>query len=403
MSAVLVAAAGCSARSSATATTARLAGPVHRTAPTATGPSTSAPSAAPTLPATPVTRAVGWSPVLTTLPPGGGFTSLSCISDTFCVAAGGGANQADSLGTAGSGVTVSWDGATWSNPSVDDPAPASGPVTTPIMPAIACTGGPLCVIVDGTDHQSTGNGTDWSAPSPLPLGAPLPASPGDPGPGHPGSRTAAVVCPSPELCAVVDNTGHAIVDREGSWQAASSFGTPAPPQPSVALYQQGPIGLSCPSASSCTAVVGNAVLDWDGSAWMKEAAPWTAGPVAPTGAAVACLATGLCGIVSGTSLTVRTGAQPWSSPEVIDAAGGLDSISCPTSTFCMAADQRGGVLQWNGGSWSAPVQLLPQASEYTGDPTTVACSSPQFCMVMNGDGDYATFTGSVPPVAGGVP
>jgi hypothetical protein len=37
--------------------------------------------------------------------------------------------------------------------------------------------------------------------------------------------------------------------------------------------------------------------------------------------------------------------------------------------------------------------VIPAAAEYPGLGTSVSCASPQFCMVMNGDGDYATYSG----------
>ena len=83
-----------------------------------------------------VPQAPGWSLALTTLPPGGGFTSLSCISDTFCVAAGGGTTGDGAALVSGSGVTMSWDGAAWSSPSVYYPAPAAGAVTAPVLPSL---------------------------------------------------------------------------------------------------------------------------------------------------------------------------------------------------------------------------------------------------------------------------
>lgn len=366
-------------------------------------PTTAVPSAVPTVPVTPSGHALGWSDPLTTLPPGGGFTSLSCISSTFCVAAGGGANAADQLDTAGSGVTVSWDGAAWSAPSVYFPAPAGGPVGAPISPAIGCTGGPFCLVVDGTLHASTGNGTTWSTPATVATGTALPPGPSDPGPGHAGSRSAAVSCPLPSFCAVVDNTGAVAVLANGGWLAGTSFGTGSPGSPAdTALFQSGRVGVACPSSSSCTAAVGSAVLDWDGTHWSKEPLPWTTGLPAPTGAVVGCPSVGLSAILSGATLSVRSGAGGWSAPQTIDPAGGLDAVSCPTATFCLAADVHGSVLDWAGGSWSAPVEVLPAATEYTGDPTSVACSSPQFCMVMNGDGDYATFSGTTLAQPGGL-
>ena len=74
------------------------------------------PSAVPTTVPVPARRPRGGPRPLTTLPPGGGFTSLSCISDTFCVAAGGGTTGDGTALTSGSGVAVSWDGAAWSDP-----------------------------------------------------------------------------------------------------------------------------------------------------------------------------------------------------------------------------------------------------------------------------------------------
>ena len=76
-----IVAASCSASSSATPTA------EHRATIPTSGPSrsstTTAPSATPTTVPVAVPHAPGWTLALTTLPPGGGFTSLSCISDTL--------------------------------------------------------------------------------------------------------------------------------------------------------------------------------------------------------------------------------------------------------------------------------------------------------------------------------
>jgi hypothetical protein len=347
----------------------------------------------------PVTQPPGWASDLTSLPPGGGFASLSCISDTFCVAAGGGTSGDGAELTTGSGVAVSWDGASWSDPSVYYPAPPNGPVNTPVLPTIACTSGPTCVIVDGSDHVSDGNGTTWSAPAPL-AGAPaLPAGPTDPGPGHPGSRTGGVSCPSPTTCAIVDNTGHVYTLRDGRWLAPQSFGAPGgTPGSTVSLYQAGRVGVSCPSASQCTAVIGTSVLDWDGNTWSEKPAGWkpalTSGPSQAT--AIACPTTTWCAVVNGAGVSVRSAAGQWSATQTIDPRGGLDSISCPTTSFCLAADDGGAVMAWNGTGWSAPDQVIPAATEYTGIGTTVSCPTIQFCMVLNSDGDYSTYNGLGP-------
>ncbi len=383
---LLMTAAGCAARSAV-----RSAAHRHPRDPTTTVPPTSTslmPSATPTTAPVPVQPPPGWTAALTTLPPGGGFTSLSCISNTFCVAAGGGSDGSTGASTTGAGVTVSWDGASWSEPSVYFPAPAAGPITAPVLPAISCTAGPSCTIVDGSGHFSTGDGTNWSNPATMTAPAGPPANPADPGPGHTGSRSASISCPSPTFCAVVDNTGHTYLVRNGGSTAAQGF---AEPGAGVAPYQAGRIGLACPTASDCTAVVGTAVLDWDGTDWSEEPAPWT--PTPPAGPiAIACPTTHLCAIVAGSNLWVRNGQAGWTPAGVIDPGSVLDAIACPAASFCMAADTAGKVLTWNSSTWSPPRQVIPQAVQYTDAGTSVACPKASFCMVINQDGDYATYT-----------
>ena len=395
--ALALVACGCSASSSATPTA------DHRSttttgAPRTTTTTTSSPSATPTTVPVSVPRAPGWSLALTTLPPGGGFTSLSCISDTFCVAAGGGTTGDGAALVSGSGVTVSWDGAAWSSPSVYYPAPATGPVTAPVLPTITCTSGPLCVIVDGSDHVSTGDGTNWSNPVALAAPVPLPANPADPGVGHPGSRTSAVSCPTPSLCAVVDNTGRTSTMRADSWLAPQSFGT-APgfgaSAAETALYQPGRVGVSCPTPSSCTAVVGSSVLRWNGATWSAETAPWATSLAPGTGVpvSIACPTVDLCAIVNGHDIVVRNAGGAWTPRQLLDPGRQLDAISCPTRSFCIAADDRGSVMLWNGSTWAGPQPVIPAATQYTGIGVSVSCPDDRFCMIMNADGDYATYSG----------
>ncbi len=357
---------------------------------------TAPPSAVPTTVPAPVRQAPGWAEHLTTLSPGGGFTSVSCLSDTFCIAVGGGTSGDPSELTVGSGVTESWDGAAWSLPSVYDPAPAEGPVTGPVLPAIDCTDGPLCVITDGSLHLTSGNGTDWATTVPMPSAPVLVPNPDDPGSGHPESRSADVSCPSPGFCAFVDNTGQAFVLEHDSWLTPQSFGVPGGSGTPVSLYQAGRVGVSCPTTSSCTAVVGSSVLTWNGSAWAEAPAPWTSsvvsGPSDPT--AISCPTTSLCAVVNGTGVVMGWPGGAWSADQSIDPQGGLDSISCPTATFCVAADETGSVVTWNGMAWSLPVQVIPNATEYPALGTSVSCPTAQFCLVINGDGDYATYSGS---------
>jgi len=392
---------GCSSSSVTTATghrsVTRSVTPAVGTA-RSTTTTTTDPSVTPTTVPVTVPHAVGWTLALTTLPPGGGFTSLACLSNTFCVAAGGGTIGNGATLLSGSGVTMSWDGAVWSSPSVYFPAPATGAVTAPVLPTVTCTSGPLCVIVDGSGRVSTGDGTDWSTPVTVGDPPPLPANPSDPGPGQPGSRTLAISCPSPALCAVVDNTGHATTMRNRIWSTPQSFGATVgvgSAATRVSLYQGGRVGVSCPTITSCTAVVGTTVLDWNGSTWSAEASPWAAtlAPGTDVPVSIACPTITLCAIVNGDDVVVRNAGATWTPRQVLEPGRQLDSIACPTRSFCVVADDTGAVMTWNGTTWTGPAQVVPAATQYPDNGVSVACSSPQFCMVMNADGDYATYNG----------
>lgn len=380
------------------------AAPVRRSVPT-TAPatttttsttSTTLPSAVPTTTPTPVVPTVGWTRPVTALPPAGGITSLSCISDVFCLAAGGGSNEADAAGSTGPGAVAAWDGATWSSPTTYYPT-APGTAPPPWLPAISCTGGPLCAVVDGSGHAVLGDGTTWSAPSTLGVAPTTSPNPADPGPGHPGARSAAVSCPTAQFCAYVDNTGHVATLHGTSWSTPQAM-TVRVGTATVGLFQSGRVGLSCADGSACTGIVGGTVLDWDGANWNVSAAPWGASATAGD-TAVSCPAAGTCVAVHGSTASVRGPGSGWSVPRTIDSNGLLDSVSCPSVTVCAAADAYGDVLRMAGGVWGPAQKVVPTATAYTGDGTSLSCPSTQFCMVINGDGDYATYQAADPPAA----
>jgi hypothetical protein len=359
--------------------------------PTAT--TTTLPSAVPTTVPTPVIPVIGWSRPATTLPPAGGFTAVSCISDVFCLATGGGANLADVSMSTGPGVVASWDGATWAPSATYFAAPTTGPTTAPEVPAIACAGGPRCAVVDGSGHTSLGNGTTWAPAVPLAPALVTAPDPMDPGPGHAGSRTASVACPTTQFCAYVDNTGHVAVLQGITWTTPQAL-TARMGSSTVELFQSGKVGIGCTDASNCSALVGGTVIDWNGISWSAGSGPWPPGTAGDS--AISCPAPGTCLAVRGSSFSLRTPGTGWSTPRVVDGNGGLDALSCPTVAFCIAVDNYGNVIHLAGGTWSPPTKVVPTPVEYVGDGTTISCPTDQFCLVLNGDGNYATFQGATP-------
>jgi len=92
----------------------------------------------------------------------------------------------------------------------------------------------------------------------------------------------------------------------------------------------------------------------------------------------------LCVAVDQNGNALIYNGQTWSSPASVDSNGQLASVSCVAGiTFCMAVDESGDVLTYDG-SWSAP-----QVVDSSGYFTSVSCVSASFCVSVDANGnDY---------------
>jgi len=65
--------------------------------------------------------------------------------------------------------------------------------------------------------------------------------------------------------------------------------------------------------------------------------------------------------VDGGGFAGRDIASGWSQGKLIDplhgGGGGLNSVSCPTASFCITVDRMGDFLTYNGSSWSSPDEI----------------------------------------------
>lgn len=80
-------------------------------------------------------------------------------------------------------------------------------------------------------------------------------------------------------------------------------------------------------------------------------------------------------------------ATGWTSPTATGDAHAINSVSCPTSSWCMAVDNVGDALLWNGSSWT----------ETTGVDTTrplesVSCPTTSFCAVVDNHGQMVIYS-----------
>jgi hypothetical protein len=195
--------------------------------------------------------------------PEGSASAVSCVSASACMAVG--------AGVAGDGSILQWadwwDGSSWSRYSVPTPGARAG------LGSVSCASSRACMAVGsspvGVESQmpfpERWDGSGWTfEPMPSPAGML-------------GAVPAQVSCPSPTACLAVGASGTkntfsgGLVER---WDGAGW--SLQPPAGEVPLS-----GVSCVSASACTAVGGDqsstdqvpVVERWDGSTWTLARLP----------------------------------------------------------------------------------------------------------------------------------
>jgi hypothetical protein len=271
------------------------------------------------------------------------LVSVSCPSDSFCVAV-------DSAGNA-----LTFDGAGWSAPSrIDGTVPLS---------SVSCPSASFCVAVDSAGNALTFDGTAWSAPASI----------------DPTHSLTSVSCASASFCVAVDNYGSAVTDRDGTaWSAPASI------DPTHSLTS-----VSCASASFCVAVdnSGNAVTD-TGGMWSAPAS------IDPTHSlsSVSCPSSSFCLAVDVDSYFVTYEAGAWSPPVGLVIAQ-LSSVSCPSISFCTAVNNGyGWAPTYDGSTWGPnPMTSL----EIGAGLRSVSCASAVFCATVDDAGE--AFIYSTPP------
>jgi hypothetical protein len=329
-----------------------------------------------------------WTAQSTPSPAGetiGTLGAVSCVSATFCEAAGGSPSFADT-----------WDGTSWQLQSV----PSNVGVGD-----LSCTSADFCESVDSS-AGAVWNGATWSAQT-------FPALTG-----YYVSLTR-VSCLSPTSC---EATGSYTNDSGPYYALAAAWNGTAwtlqsAPSPAGA-YQTVLDGVSCAAADLCetvgtyqaTAQAQPTALaeGWNGSSWTAQQAVTPAGAVLNSLSAVSCVSARHCEAVGSTtdssgntiSLAEKWDGTAWSiqaTPDPTEASSAfrasMAGVSCVSATFCEAvgsssANPGAAAWVWNGTSWSA--QTIAGSSYLA----SVSCPSADFCMAVSGDGDANVWNGT---------
>jgi hypothetical protein len=284
-------------------------------------------------------------------------------------------------------------------------AAASATAPTGGFLAVSCTSASACTAVGFSLPSSGGNmllAERWNGKSWVLQRAPDPS-------GGRGSELDGVSCTSASACTAV---GYYLTSAEHSVTLAErwdgkSWAVQTTPNPSGAENSDLE-GVSCTSASACTAVgyyntsTGPADLTlaerWNGTAWTVQTTPSLAGrdsnlPAVSCSSASACTAAGTNFPPTGPEvpLAERWDGKSWAVQTTLNPGGAQDThlyaVSCTSASACTATggyyDSSTGIAvnlaeRWNGTAWAIQTTPNPGGAQVSG-LTGVSCTSAWAC------------------------
>jgi hypothetical protein len=327
------------------------------------------------------TASANWLDQATPTPPGAttwSFTAVSCISPSQCEAVGSTDSTSDAL------LAESRNDTTWTVQTIPDPGGGS-------LSSISCTSAAACTAVgdwvSGADMVTLAerwNGSSWSVQStPSPSGAV-------------SSTLTRVSCKSAASCVAVGDSSNgtdtstlAETWNGTSWTIRST--------PNVSGQQTSQLnGLSCTSATACTAVGYSAsgstaqplAEAWNGSSWTIQTTPNPSGSTFNQLNGVSCASPGACTAVGDGFAEVWNGTS-WVLQTIARSKDNLSSVSCPIrSTSCTAVGgyYKEGVQYMvaesrTGTKWHE--DTVPLSTSYDTDVLTdVSCQNPTSCTAV---------------------
>jgi hypothetical protein len=306
-----------------------------------------------------------WSVVPVPAPHGaqdGDLAGVACTSPSACMAVG--AYQTKRIFAP---LVERWDGTAWAvipTPRVAGMSPALGSVSCAATNSCAAVG---CFINGNVgcvgSFAEEWNGTAWQI-EPTPAG---------------GLRLSSVSCTAPSACTAVGNGSKGTLAERWNGRAWSVVPTPNPPRNRGFLELD---GVSC-LAAGCEAVGsyannGGAIVTlaerWNGHAWSIQKSPNAPGALVALGG-VSCTSASACTAVgnydnntgqtlgtalrwNGTAWTLQSPANPRTKPFVVVT---LSAVSCPAAVSCTTVGYnvfgsegatRALAEGWNGTSWA---------------------------------------------------
>ncbi len=273
-------------------------------------------------------------------------TSVSCAgSPIFCAAVDSAGNE------------FTYTSGAWSSASV------SGSTA---LGTVSCVSSVLCMAGGTGGYVYEYNGSGWAAPSGI-------TNPADTS----GAAITAISCPSTAFCMAADASGNAVpLGYNSAWTAGSP----------TSFASASVSSISCPALGLCVAVdASGKVYTYDSTlatAWSTNTV--SGSPV--TGlSSVQCVSVFACVAVGGGSYVFYGGT--WATTTVASGIS-LYSISCVSSSFCMAGGAGGDIYEYNGSSWATPSGLTNPVDTSAGTIYGISCPTSSFCMGVDSNGYY---------------
>jgi len=346
------------------------------------------------------------------------------LSATSCTAVGEYENSSDIYVP----LAEHWNGTSWAIQSTPSLGTQGG-----FLSGVSCSSPTSCIAVGLNDNGGVAlaeywNGTSWAVQS-----TPNPA-------GTAGSEFSGISCSSATACTAVgsyyDDTSLGYFTFAEYWNG-TTWAIQSTPNPTGTEYFPELSGVSCASATACTAVGDYKtssdvymplVEHWNGTSWAIQSTP-NLGIYGGSLQGVSCSSSTSCiavGLNDNSPDGTATLAEYWngtswavqSSP---DPAGGTDNtlsgVSCSSATACTAvgfydtSSDVGETLAeyWNGTSWA--ILSTPNLAD-GGQLSGLSCSSATSCTAVgSGNGSLAEYwngtswafqsTPNVPAIANG--
>jgi hypothetical protein len=203
----------------------------------------------------------------------------------------------------------------------------------------------------------------------------------------------AVSCPTISFCMAVGNDDALTLRPGGIAPYLLNY-----PNPKSAVHWE---SVSCSSSTFCMAGGGivdgphagaGVVASWDGFVWsrVRVVDPFLPEETHTFISSMSCPTRTFCVAADGNQRTLQWNGRSWFFPRALNALNVSFSISCTSSTYCLAVTyQTPAYLIWNGKRWAYhPGRETDPRGAY------VSCSTQTFCVALDWHGAAAEWNGS---------